>query len=136
MLKWIAFPEIRLFFKMLAIGLGGFGGSLFRYFISLLVNYRYRTHFPWGTLVVNLTGSFLLGFTIVLFEKRTLHHGWYYPLCIGFLGAYSTFSTLAFETYHLVSKGNLFYATSNAFFSLLFGILMIGLGMATARLLL
>ncbi len=136
MLKWFAFPEIRLFFKMLAIGLGGFGGSIARYFVSLWINYKHRTHFPWGTLIVNLTGAFLLGFILALLEERMLHRSWYYPLCIGFVGAYTTFSTFVFETLHLASKGNLFYAMNNALLSVLLGVLMVWLGLATAKLLL
>jgi CrcB protein len=78
---------------LLLIGLGGFAGAIARYVVDGVVSDRTGGSFPWGTLVVNASGSFLLGLLFAMTTERALLpaeiRG---PLMIGFIGAYTTFS--------------------------------------------
>ncbi len=91
---------------LLWIGLGGFGGAIARYAIDSIVTGRLGAGFPWGTLVVNATGSFVLGLLFVLSQERTdLPAEIRGPVLVGFLGAYTTFSTFMLESWRLVEFG-------------------------------
>jgi CrcB protein len=88
---------------ILFIGIGGFIGANVRYFIALWAAQRFGTTFPWGTLIINLTGASLLG----LFNGWAGNHLNLDPrvrlfVAIGFFGAYTTFSTYANETVSLM----------------------------------
>lgn len=91
---------------VVVIGLGGFAGAVARYAIDGWVTGLARGGFPWGTLAVNVSGSLLIGFLFALGTERALIpadlRG---PLMIGFIGAYTTFSTLALESWRLVEDG-------------------------------
>jgi CrcB protein len=92
--------------------------------------------FPLGTLVVNLTGSFLIGVVIELFDTAIIPTEWRSLITIGFLGAYTTFSTYTLETVNLLRDGELRLATLNIVASNLIGILFVVLGIYSSRLLL
>ena len=89
-----------------AVAIGAAIGGLARYHLASSIQHRFGTTFPWGTLVVNLTGSLLLGFIIryaiatpsVSVEVRAL-------LTTGFCGGYTTFSTFSYETAALLEDG-------------------------------
>ena len=97
-----------------AFVVAGAGGAVARYLLDRAVADRAQGVFPWGTLVINLTGSFLLG----VITGLALHHG--LPkagkivLGTGFCGAYTTFSTFSFETVRLLEEGALNEAFRNA----------------------
>lgn len=100
--------------RTLWIGLAGFAGAVSRYRVEGWVSNRTRGELPWGTLVVNVSGCFLLGFLFALLTERFLPHPTVRAaLTIGFLGAYTTFSTFAFETMRMVENGALLYAAAN-----------------------
>jgi CrcB protein len=84
--------------KVFLVGLAGAAGALTRYGIATAIGVR---TFPWATLAINLTGSFILGMLLT----AGLHRGWsentIIPLAVGFLGAYTTFSTFSYETFTL-----------------------------------
>ena len=92
--------------SLVLIGLGGFAGAIARYLVDGVVADRTGGGFPWGTLVVNVSGSFLLGLLFALIAERAILpaeiRG---PLMIGFLGAYTTFSTFMLESWRLVEAG-------------------------------
>ena len=81
--------------------LGGGAGSLARYLVGSAIEVRFGGRFPWGTLVVNVTGSFLIGLIVTLLTDRVLepHPYWRLALVVGFLGGYTTFSSFEFESF-------------------------------------
>jgi CrcB protein len=91
--------------EALWIGLGGFAGALARYWLASAIGARVPTPLPLGTLVTNLTGSFLLGLLVGLLESRVVSPVFRLALATGFLGAYTTFSTFTFGTIRLLEEG-------------------------------
>ena len=91
----------------LLVALGGALGALSRYGVSSLVARRFGTGFPLGTLVINVTGCALIGFLLAALNGRWsgVNEGWEYFLPIGFVGAYTTFSTYEYEMARLVEAG-------------------------------
>jgi len=123
--------------QCLAIGVGGFLGSLSRYGVTRLLQGTAekvigRTwSFPIGTLVVNLSGCFVLGFFYALASERTSPHV-RLGVAVGFVGAYTTFSTLMFDSSSLVEKGELYKAAVNLLVSLVVGFAAVRLGAVCA----
>ncbi|MDR7250748.1 fluoride efflux transporter CrcB [Bacillus sp. NMCN6] len=92
----------------LLIAIGGFLGAISRFTLSTWIHKKFSSNFPLGTLFVNLTGSFLLGWMV----GKGLHSELYAFLGIGFMGAFTTFSTFKLENIQLREKRNysvLFY---------------------------
>jgi fluoride exporter len=115
------------------IALAGALGALARYGLEGAVSRR-ATAFPWGTFVVNASGALLLGFLFTLFVERLTVAPWLRSaVAIGFLGAYTTFSTLSYETYRLVEDRAYGLAAANAVGSLATGLLAVYVGVVAAR---
>jgi CrcB protein len=113
----------------LAIALAGALGALVRYWLDGVVSRRTGGGFPWGTFAINVTGSFVLGMLFTLLTERYRVDPWLRSgLTIGFLGAYTTFSTVSLETYRLLEDGAVGLAAANAV-----GSLAAGLGALTRR---
>jgi CrcB protein len=92
--------------KYLLILLGGGAGSLARYLAGAAITNRFGARFPTGTMVVNVTGCFLIGLTMTLLTERLQPHPyWRLVLVVGFLGGYTTFSSFEWETYSAVREG-------------------------------
>jgi fluoride exporter len=90
----------------LAIALGGILGANARYLVSLLVAERLGTGFPYGTMLINVTGSMVIGFFLTLVTERLeVSPLWRLFFATGFLGAYTTFSSYTFETATLLREG-------------------------------
>ena len=122
--------------KIFWIGLGGVLGANARYWLGEWVTARAGAAFPWATFLINVSGSFLLGvFLAVTAERATTDSPPHLHLffAVGFLGAYTTFSTFAFETYTLASTGGLTRAFANALGSLLAGFAGVWLGMLLGK---
>jgi CrcB protein len=118
----------------IAIAVAGAFGALARYGLEGLVSRRAPGAFPWGTFAVNISGALLLGFVFtVLTEQFTVAPWIRGAVTIGFLGAYTTFSTLSFETYRLAEDGALGLAAANAFGSLAAGLGAVYLGVVAGR---
>jgi CrcB protein len=117
----------------LAIALAGALGALSRYGLDGLIARR-TSAFPWGTFVINVSGSFLLGLAFTLLTERYRIDPWLRSgLTIGFLGAYTTFSTLSLETYRLLEDGAYGLAFANAAGSLTAGLLALYVGVVLGR---
>lgn len=116
------------------IGLGGFAGAISRYVVDGVVSDRTGGDFPWGTLVINASGSFLLGLLFAMTAERAILpaeiRG---PLMIGFLGAYTTFSTYMLESWGLIERGSWAPAIANLGGSMLVGLLAVALGLVIGR---
>ena len=121
---------------LLLIGLGGFAGAIARYLVDGLVSDRTGGGFPWGTLVVNVTGSFLLGLLFAITAERAILpaevRG---PLMIGFIGAYTTFSTWMLESWRLIEGGAYGPALANLGGSVVIGIVAVAAGLTLGRVL-
>ena len=115
--------------KLLNLIVGGSLGTVARYLLAGVV-YRFMgTSFPYGTLIVNLSGCFLLGLFAALSDKKFI----FGPdarilLMIGFCGAFTTFSTFIFETDSLVRNGQMLRAFSNILASVIFGYILFRVG--------
>jgi len=113
--------------QCLAIGVGGFIGALSRYGVTRLVQGMVETTFPLGTMVVNLSGCFVLGFFYALADERAsvnVRLG----VAVGFVGAYTTFSTLMFDSSKLARDGEIYKAGLNLLVSLIIGLVAVRLG--------
>jgi CrcB protein len=117
------------------IALGGAVGALARYGIAGLVQSR-ADFFPWGTLAVNVLGSFLLGFAFRYMEAVAIPAEWRQAATVGLLGAFTTFSTFSFETVALAQDGDWRRAVTYLLSSILLGLAAVvaGLGLAGASL--
>lgn len=122
---------------LLAVALGGALGSVGRYWLSAQVNTWLGVGgFPWGTLSVNVVGSFLIGFVLIMLQEW-LHADshWRLLLVVGFLGGFTTFSTFSWDTYSLWMQGKYLIAGVNMTVSLVLCVVGTGLGVGLARLL-
>jgi CrcB protein len=121
---------------LVLVGLGGFFGAIARRAVDLAVSERVEGAFPFGTLVVNLSGAFLLGLLFAwAIERNVLPAEIRGPLMVGFVGAYTTFSTLMLESWRLVEDGAWQLATVNLVGSVALGMLAVVGGLALGRLL-
>lgn len=121
-------------FKLLIIGSGGFIGAVLRYQVSGWMHKWLGAAFPYGTLAVNVLGSFLLGLFLVLANTKFILPDLYKQLiAIGILGAFTTFSTFSYETYALIEGQLIKQALMNIGLNLLLGLIAIWLGIIVAR---
>jgi len=117
-----------------AIAIAGAVGALARYGLEGLVSRRVSGAFPWGTFAVNVSGTFALGFVFTVTTEIFTVSAWLRgALTIGLLGAFTTFSTLSFESYRLLEDGAVGVAAANALGSLAAGIAAVYLGVVTGR---
>lgn len=122
--------------NMLAIALGGALGALSRYSLGLWISNRWNQGFPLHTFLINVSGAFLLGFLNILFiERLTVSPFWRLGIGVGFLGAFTTFSTFGFEVISLLESGSLFTAGLYTLLSIVVGFTGVALGVGLARIL-
>jgi CrcB protein len=115
------------------IAAGGALGALARFGMSTVIQQGAPGTFPRGTLVVNLTGSFLIGLLMEAFDAAVIPPEWRSFLTIGFLGAYTTFSTYTFETVQMLRDGELGPAALNVIGANAAGLGAVVLGMYVTR---
>ena len=121
--------------KYLMVGIGGFIGANARFIIGTWAAQKWGASFPYGTFIINVTGCFILGLFATLTMRFPWHDNWRLLIAIGFVGAYTTFSTFEYESLQLVSEGSLMRAGLNIFGSVILGFLAAFLGVVAARLL-
>lgn len=115
--------------RYLTIGLFGAAGALTRYLLGLWLSPLLPAGFPLTTLLINVTGSLLLGFlTAWGIERARLPEPWRQPITVGFIGSYTTFSTWTVDTVALLEAGHSIAAFTNVAVSLLLGLLAAALG--------
>ena len=120
--------------RYLLVAGGGALGAVARYLIGGWIATA-GSVFPVGTLAINVSGSFLLGFFYALaLERFALPPEWRLAVAIGFLGAYTTFSTFSYETFKLIEDGAILFAALNVALSITGGLLALYLGVVAARL--
>jgi CrcB protein len=119
---------------LVLIGVGGFAGAVTRYLVDGWVVRATGGSFPWGTLVVNVSGSFLLGLLAAMtIDRATLPPEIRGPMLIGFIGAYTTFSTYMLESWRLVEAGAWPSAVANVVGSVALGLVAVFAGLALGR---
>jgi len=116
-----------------AIAIGGAVGALLRFWVSSGIYYILGKEFPYGTLAVNILGSFLMGFLYILFLERVVSSELRAIVLIGLLGAFTTFSTFSIETMNLLLDGEQTKALLNIFLSVTLCLLATWMGMLLAR---
>jgi fluoride exporter len=116
------------------IALGAVVGASARYFLSGLIARNFSTTFPYGTLLINLTGSLVLGFFLIFASERVLlDPRWRLLVAIGFCGSYTTFSSFAFESFALMEQGQWLLMSLNILASNLLCLVAVLAGAALAR---
>lgn len=92
--------------KYVIVGVGGCLGSVLRFWLGTYIGEKMGTQFPYGTFVINVTGSFLIGFILALLTVKT-HWSpyWRYLIPVGFIGGYTTFSSFEYETLRTMQDG-------------------------------
>lgn len=119
--------------KYLLIAAGGALGSIARYWVGATVSGRVGARFPWGTFVVNITACAIIGFVVTwLGHHVELSPEWRYLIPIGFIGAYSTFSTYEWEMFTAMEAGELAMAALYAVTSLVLGLAAVWVGAKVA----
>jgi CrcB protein len=119
---------------VLWISLGAIAGANLRYFVAQQAAKLASPAFPYGTLVINFTGSFILGFFLIWTTERVLADPrWRLFIAVGFCGGYTTFSSYAYETFALMEKGQWLASLLNVAASNLVSLLAVVLGAVLAR---
>jgi len=120
--------------RLLFVGLGGFVGTLFRYWLSGVIARRYGETFPFGTLVVNALGCFLIGFLFYFFYDRSLTSPTVRTVVfIGVIGGFTTFSSYGLQTFTLLKDGQVFLALVNIVASNILCLVLVWLGYSLAK---
>ncbi len=118
------------------IAVGGAAGAVSRYALQGWVQALSGGRFPWGTFAVNISGSFMLGLVFALaMDRAILSPEVRVPVMIGFIGSYTTFSTLMLESWRLVEDGDYLFMFGNLIGSVVIGMLAVVAGLALGRLL-
>jgi fluoride exporter len=122
--------------KILAVGCGGFLGAIARYELAMFIGTRWKTDFPFSTFIINISGSFILAFFMALaLNKFEINPLWRLFFAVGFLGAYTTFSTLEYETFNLLHDSQFFLVSLNLLGSMIAGLIAVWLGNLAAKML-
>lgn len=121
-------------YSILVVGAGGFLGSIIRYVTVLFVDKKLNSFFPYGTLAVNILGSFILGMVVGVALKQTgLSGNWKLFLTTGFCGGFTTFSAFSFENINLIQQRMVATSISYTLCSIVFGFLAVAGGVVVGK---
>ena len=121
--------------KLLAVAIGGSIGATTRYLVSVWAAERFGANFPYGTLLVNVAGCFMIGLFMTLTTERLIVSPyWRLIFAVGFLGGLTTFSSLSYETLRLVEDSDILLAFYNTGLNLIVGFVATWAGIVIARL--
>lgn len=120
--------------RYLFIALGGALGAIARYWVGTVVANRIGARFPYGTLIINVTACLIIGFSLEFLSRHVeLNAAWRYLIPVGFIGAYSTFSTFEWETFTTAINGAYWLAALYVIVSLVLGFAAVAGGVVIAR---
>lgn len=120
---------------LIFIAIGGASGAVSRYLLANWVHQMWEGKLPLGTLMVNVLGSAAIGVVFVMVERQVLHADWRGVLMVGFLGAFTTFSTFSLETISLLESGHVMHAVGYMLASTLLCVLSAGVAIYLTRML-
>lgn len=118
---------------LLLIGAGSFIGGVFRYLLSLLVQAKILSTFPFGTLTVNIFGCFLIGLVFGLTDRGDFSQEWRLFLVTGLIGGFTTFSAFSIETVALLGDGQYWHASAYILSSVFIGLIATLIGIAIVK---
>jgi CrcB protein len=116
-----------------SVAIGGAIGAILRFLLSRFIGSTFSTVFPLGTFVVNISGSFLIGFFYSIFDKIIATFEIRAFLLIGIIGAFTTFSTFVLETFNLLRQSEIKYAVLNFVLSNFLGLLFVFIGFTLTK---
>lgn len=120
--------------RFLLVAAGGAAGAVARYGVTVFVATFWRRDFPLATLLINVSGSFILGlFSTFAAERAAIDPLWRLLIATGFVGAYTTFSTFEYETERLTESGAIGWGALNVLTSVFAGFIAVRLGVILAR---
>ncbi len=120
--------------RYLLIAIGGALGAITRYQIGSWAAERFGMRFPVGTLVINISACVLIGFSVEFLNRHNdISPAWRYLIPVGFIGAYSTFSTFEWEIWTDFTSGAFWIGVLYMIVSLVAGLVAVAVGAATAR---
>ncbi len=120
--------------KYWMVGLGGFIGSIARFWLGSYITHRMGARFPYGTFIINISGSFLIGMIVTLLAERSQWSpNLLYLIPIGFIGAYTTFSTFELEAFRSVHNGELLLSLLYVALSVVVGFVAVWLGVLAGK---
>lgn len=121
--------------KLIAVAIGGSIGSTARYIVSVWASERFGADFPYGTLIVNVVGCFIIGIVMTLATERFIVSPyWRLLITVGFVGGLTTFSSFSYETFHVLEDSGMLMALYNIGLNLLLGFVATWIGIGAARL--
>ena len=127
-MSWAALKDV------LWISIGAVAGANLRFLVSRLSMKHLSASLPWGTLIINVTGSFVLGFFLAWTTERVMvDPRWRAFVAVGFCGAYTTFSSYSFETFSLFEQGHYSLAVGNFAANNLLALAGVAAGIILAR---
>ncbi len=114
--------------KTVIIGAGGALGALLRYFVGLISTSLFGTDYPWGTVIVNLVGAFLIGFLWGLFQMSNFSDNLKNFVFVGLIGSFTTFSTLSLDAFNLFKAGSFRLGFYHLFVTNVLGLVFVAVG--------
>jgi CrcB protein len=120
--------------KILVVAAGGSIGAVSRYLVSTWAAERFGANFPYGTLIVNVIGCFIIGmFMTMTTERFIVNPYWRLLITVGFVGGLTTFSSFSYETFRLLEDADMIMALYNIILNLILGFLATWIGIGAAR---